>query len=161
MEDDHMATVHFVIASTLPPERILAALTDFSPERLKLYANIDQRYYQVHLVGKTEADVTEGTQFLGGVWERVRYDWSQPGLLTISTKESNAFTTASFWRYEIASDGNGGSRVAFTLRRVPKNAKGRVVAGLLRLGGRPIFRRDLRKTLAKVAASGGEKGMPR
>ena len=148
-----MTTVHFAISSTLPPERILAALTDFSSERLKLYANSDKKYYRVHSVGATEADVTEGTQFLGGVWERVRYDWSRPGTLTISTKESNAFTTASFWRYEITPDGQGGSQVDFTLRRVSKNMKGRVVAWLARIFWRRVFRRDLRRTLAKFAAT--------
>jgi G:T-mismatch repair DNA endonuclease (very short patch repair protein) len=95
----------------------------------------------------TSAEVTEGSSFFGGVWERPHYDWSQPGDITITVQSSNAFTSGSFWHYHIMAGENGGSHVDFTLHRVGKNLKGRVLATMLRVFGRRIFRQDLEQIL--------------
>jgi hypothetical protein len=34
--------------TSVPPSRVLAALTDFSDHRLRLWPTIDKRYYAVH-----------------------------------------------------------------------------------------------------------------
>jgi hypothetical protein len=146
-----MTTIHLTATTPVAPDRIIRAFTDFTPLRLRTFPNIDQRYYQVHVVHAASADVTEGSSIFGGVWERAHYDWSHPGEITITVQASNAFTTGSFWHYSIVADEHGGSQVNFTLHRVGKNLKGRVLATLLRVFGRRIFRQDLEQTLKHLA----------
>ena len=145
-----MTTIHVTTTTPVAPERIVRALTDFTPQRLHTFPNIDPRYYQVHAVGATEAEVTEGSAFFGGVWERAHYDWSHPGEITIRVQSSNAFTSGSFWHYSITAGEHGGSQVDFTVHRVGKNLKGRVLATMLRVFGRRIFRQDLDQTLKRL-----------
>jgi hypothetical protein len=146
-----MTTINLTTTTPVAPERIIRAFTDFTPQRLHMFPNIDPRYYQVHAVGATSAEVTEGSAFFGGVWERAHYDWSHPGEVTITVQASNAFTSGSFWHYSIVPGENGGSRVDFTLHRMGKNLKGHVLATLLRVFGRRIFRQDLDQTLKRLA----------
>ncbi len=146
-----MTTIHLTVTTPVAPERIVSAFTDFTPQRLQLWPNIDPRYYEVHAVQATSAEVTEGSAFFGGVWERAHYDWSQPGDITITVQASNAFAAGSFWHYHIAAGEHGGSQVDFTLHRVGKNLKGRVLATLVRVFGRRIFRQDLEQTLKRLA----------
>src|SRR5262249_19242404 len=145
-------TIHLTITTPVAPGRVIRAFTDFTPQRLHTFPNMDSRYYAVLAVHATSAEVTEGSAFSGGVWERVHYDWSQPGEITIMVQESNAFTTSSFWHYRIIAGENGGSQVDFTLHRVGKNFKGQVLATLLGLFGRRVFRHDLDRTLGRLAA---------
>ena len=56
------------------PEQYLAALLDFGQGRSKIFGNSAGEYLKVHQFGSSQADVTEGS---GGVWERLRYDWSK------------------------------------------------------------------------------------
>lgn len=145
-----MTTIHLTAATSVTPERIISALTDFTPQRLQTWPNIDPRYYQVHVVHATSADVTEGSAFLGGVWERAHYDWSQPGHVIITVQSSNAFASGSFWEYHITAGENGGSQIEFTLHRIGKGLKGRVLAVMLRIFGQRIFRQDLDQTLQRL-----------
>jgi hypothetical protein len=142
------------------PERIISALTDFTPQRLQTWPNIDPRYYEVHAIHASTADVTEGSAFFGGVWERAHYDWSKPGHITITVQSSNAFATGSFWEYYITDAENGGSQIEFTLHRVGKNLKGCVLAGMLRIFGRRIFRQDLNRTLKSLVEVSPVTGLP-
>lgn len=146
-----MARVSGEVTSSTPPEVILGALTDFSPRRPELWPNLSPKLYQVHLIGKTEAEVTEGTAVLGGVWERTRYDWSEPGVVLIEVEDSNAFAPGSWWRYQVEAVGSG-SRVRFEFDRRPKNLKGRIVSLLLALGGKRMFTRSLEETLRRLGA---------
>ena len=145
-----MTTIHVTVTTPVAPERIVRAFTDFTPQRLHTFPNIDQRYYQLHALGATSAEVTEGSAFFGGVWERAHYDWTQPGDIYITVQESNAFTSDGFWHYHITGDETGGSHVEFTVHRVGKNLKGRVLATMLRVFGRRIFRQDLELTLKRL-----------
>src|SRR5215813_1437373 len=61
--------------SSSTPEQYVAGLTDFGPGRSKLFGNSADEYLKVHNRGPSQADVTEGS---GGIWERLRYDWSDP-----------------------------------------------------------------------------------
>ena len=145
-----MTTIHLTVTTPVSPDRIVHAFTDFTPQRLRTFPNIDARYYQVHALGATSAEVTEGSTFFGGVWERAHYDWTQPGDIAIMVQESNAFTSESFWHYHITPGEKGASHVEFIVHRVGKNLKGRVLATMLRLFGRRIFRQDLELTLKRL-----------
>ncbi len=146
-----MTTIHITTTTPVAPELVLNALTNFTPQRLEIWPNIDPRYYEVHEVHDTSADVTEGSAFFGGVWERAHYDWSQSGFINITVQSSNTFATGSFWKYHIIATENGGSNVELTLRRVGKNLKGFVLETMLRIFGRRIFQQSLKQTLEHLA----------
>jgi len=144
-----MARVSGEVTSSTPADLVLQALIDFSPRRPELWPNLSPKLYQVHSVGQTEAEVTEGSAFLGGVWERTRYDWTEPGVVLIEVEDSNAFAAGSWWRYQVEPVGSG-SRVRFQFDRRPKNLKGRLVSFLLGLGGKRVFTRSLEETLRRL-----------
>ena len=86
-----MAKVHYEADGPIPAERFIAALTDFGERRPELWPNLDAKYYQLHELGDTWAEVTEGTDVLGGVWARERYDWSEPGLVRLRLVDAMDF----------------------------------------------------------------------
>src|SRR5215472_15430857 len=145
-----VATIRFTVETPIPSEALLRALTDFTPNRPTLWRNLDPAHYTVHARGETWADVTEGSGIAGGVWERSRYDWSQPGVVTATLLESNSFAPGSSWRYQIEPDGRGGSRVHCTVRRIGKGVKGRLVVALIGLVGTGVLRRDLEHMLGQL-----------
>lgn len=83
-----MPTFTFSEPTTASPESVLAALTDFGPGRGKRFPNSAEKYLKVHSLSDHTADVTEGSS---GVWERLRYDWSDPHRVTLRTTESNTW----------------------------------------------------------------------
>jgi hypothetical protein len=52
-----MPTVHIHESTSVPPDRFVAALTDFGPGRDEIFRN---SHAKVHESGDTWADVTEG-----------------------------------------------------------------------------------------------------
>jgi hypothetical protein len=144
-----MPRIGFEVTSGVPPRRFIEALTDFSPARADLWPNVDAQHLRVHEVGDDWAEVTEGSSFAGGVWERNRYDWSEPGTVRVRTVESNTWAPGSSWLYRVEPAG-AGSRVRVTVDRRPRTLRGRVVGVLLALFGRRVLRADLRRVLAKL-----------
>ena len=56
--------------------------------------------------------MTEGNPWpIGLVWERLHYDWSQPGALKGVVVESNIFKPGSTWELRATGVHGGGSRV--------------------------------------------------
>ena len=145
-----MPTVHITEQTTLAPERVIAALTDFSDARPSIWPTLAPDRYAVHERGDSWAEVTEGADFAGGVWERGRYDWSQPGVVRFSVGDSNAFAAGSSWEYRVRPDGSG-SVVDLTVSRRPATPKGRVLALLMRIGGRRALGADLRRALERLS----------
>jgi hypothetical protein len=70
-----MSTIHLHLTTALTPEPYVAGLTDFGPDRSKLFGNSAQEYLKVHHLGPSQADVTEGSR---GIWERLHYDCAGP-----------------------------------------------------------------------------------
>src|SRR3954470_24726057 len=91
-----MSTIHFNQTTNLTPEQYIAGLTDFGPGRSEVFSKSADDYLQVHSVGATEADVTEGS---GGVWERLHYDWSDPNRVVLRTTDSNTWDDSSGFTY--------------------------------------------------------------
>src|SRR5215472_17496792 len=87
---------HFKQTTTSTPEQFIAGLTDFGPGRSKLFGNSADAYLKVHDKGTGYADVTEGS---GGIWERLRYDWSDPRHVVLTTTDSNFWGGASGHTY--------------------------------------------------------------
>ena len=119
-----MTTVHFNKTTTATPEQFVAGLTDFGPGRSKLFANSSDGYLEVYSQSATEADVKEGS---GGVWERLRYDWSDPTHVVLTTTDSNAWGGESGHTYTLKQNPDGTTDVDLVTVRDGKNLKGRIL----------------------------------
>jgi hypothetical protein len=143
-----MARVEFELESPLAPEDVLSSLVDFGERRPQRWPAIDPTVYCVHEVGESWADVTEGTDFLGGIWARERYDWSEPGVVQATIQDSNFWHPGGTWTLRAEPGPNGGSRLTVVRDRRAKNAKARLLEGLMRVGGARMLASELRKAPA-------------
>ncbi|MGW5381299.1 hypothetical protein [Nocardia sp. NPDC003963] len=144
-----MATLHFTETTTATPEQFVAALTDFGPGREQLFGNSTDEYLEVHHRGATEADVTEGSR---GIWERLRYDWSDPGRVVMTTTDSNLWGGRSGHTYSFTTLPDGRTEVDVVIVREGKNLKGRVLGAAVGSVGKGVLRTAFRKTVAAVEA---------
>lgn len=114
-----MPRVHVSATSTASPEQVLLAARDFTPRRAELWRDVYVEHMTIHDRGETWADVTEGNPWGPWlVWERLRYDWSQPGSLRGTVIDSNLFKRGSTWELH-ATVAEGGSRAeVVALRRL-------------------------------------------
>ena len=80
-----MRTYHLHETTTATPAQVLAGITDFGPGRQEIFGNSGDEFLEVHDLGATTADVTEGTGKNGRAltWERLQYDWSDPSRVTM------------------------------------------------------------------------------
>jgi len=149
-----MPRVHVAEESTAPSERVLAAARDFSDRRADLWRDVYLEHLTVHDRGATWADVTEGNPWpIGLVWERLHYDWSQPGTIRGTVVDSNIFRPGSTWELRANGIATGGSRVeVIAVRRL--TGKGWLLWPFFPLG---LARRDvaayLRMFLDRVEAT--------
>jgi hypothetical protein len=149
-----MATLHAHAETSLSAAEFRAALTNFSDrdQRLSDFSNISAEHFEVHEVGDTSAVVTEGASIAGGVWEKLRYDWSDPNVVTLTTIESNTFEPGGTWKYTTSAGADGKTRVDLVLHRVPTTFKGKLLGIPLTLAGGPLLGGDLKKTLRRLEA---------
>ena len=118
-----MPRVHVVEESTASPEEVLEAAQDFTSRRAELWRDVYVEHMTIHDRGETWADVTEGNPWpIGLVWERLRYDWSQPDSVRGTVVESNLFKPGSTWEIHATPAAGGGSRVEIVAVR---NLRGR------------------------------------
>src|SRR5690349_4339285 len=113
-----MATIHFTETTTATPEQFVAALTDFGPDRAKIWGNSTDQYLKVHDQSAHEADVTEGSR---GIWERLHYDWSDPTHVTMTTTDSNTWGGRSGHTYTLTRRPDGTTNVDVVVVRDGKN----------------------------------------
>ena len=129
-----MPTVHVSDETSVSPERVLAAARDFSPRRAELWPDVHVAHLEVHEAGETFAEVTEGNPWpIGYVWERLRYDWSEPGAVKGVVTDSNLFKPGSTWELR-ATPANGGSRVEVIAVRHLTGVRGRMLWPFFPLG---------------------------
>ena len=149
-----MPTTDVHAETSLSAEQFRAALTNFTDldQRLRDFSSLSADVFKVHEVGDNFATVTEGTSIAGGVWEKLRYDWSDPQVVTVTTLDSNIFEAGGYWRYATSAAADGKTRVDLTVHHVPKTIKGKFFAVILTLGGSPFLTADLKKTLRRVEA---------
>jgi len=147
--------VHVVDESSASADRVLRAARDFSARRAELWRDVHIEHLEVHDSGEAWADVTEGNPWpVGVVWERLHYDWSEPGAIKGRVIDSNIFKPGSTWEIHATALDGGGSRVEILAVRHLRGVKGWMLAPLFPLG---LARRDvadyLRRFLAKVEAA--------
>jgi len=143
-----MARIAFEVDSPLPPETVLAHLTDFGDRRPDLWPAIDPRTYLVHAVGDGWADVTEGSDVLGGIWARERYDWPEPGIVTATLQDSNFWRPGGTWEMRATSGPAGGSRVNVVRDRRASRPRAALLEAVLTVVGRQLLARELRRAPA-------------
>ncbi|MFI6561222.1 hypothetical protein [Streptomyces sp. NPDC050534] len=125
-----MTVVRFELVSQLGPKDVLEVLTDFSPARAEAWPTIDAERFDVHELGATWAEVTEGT---AAAWERARYEWEPGGdTVIVTTLDSKHFGAGGGWVFRMTAEGDG-TRVAVELTRQPSTLKGKMLASLLPL----------------------------
>jgi hypothetical protein len=144
-----MATFHFNETTTASPEQFIAALTDFGPGRSELFANSADSYLEVYDQGPGHADVKEGSS---GVWERLRYDWSDPANVVLTTTDSNAWGGASGHTYKLGRKPDGTTEIDYVVVRDPKNLRGRVLELVLRTVGKGMLTKAFTKFVRAVEA---------
>jgi hypothetical protein len=102
----------------------------------------------VHDVIATQAEVTEGSDTMGGIWARERYDWSTPGTVRGTVQDSNVFQVGGTWELRVQPRDDGGSHIELIRDRKGKGFKGKLIEGMLAVGGRKILASGLQQTLA-------------
>jgi hypothetical protein len=147
-----MSTITLSQQTTATPEQFVAGLTDFGPGRARLFPNSTDDYLRVHERGETFADVTEGA---GGIWERLRYDWSDLSHVVLTTVDSNVWGGRSGHTYTFTRQADGTTVVHAEVVREGKNLKGRVLGVVLGLFGRKVLGGALARTVQAI-----ETGVP-
>lgn len=146
-----MARFEVDFDTKLPPDRVIAALTDFTPRRPDIWPGLARGLYQVHSVGEGSAEVQEGSTKPFKVWAKEHYDWSTPGTVTWTVKESNFCTAGSFVSVRAQAAPGGGSKVHLTWERFPTNSRGRVIIGMMKAVGPKVLQRYNKRVLDRLA----------
>jgi len=144
-------TVHVVDQTSVPPHRVLEAARDFSERRAELWPDVHVEHLKVHESGDRFAEVTEGNPWpIGYVWERLRYDWSEPGSVKGTVTDSNLFKPGSTWELR-ATPNDRGTRVEVVAVRHLRGFKGRLLTPVFPLGlAQRTVADHLRRFLAKL-----------
>jgi hypothetical protein len=146
-----MAKIHYEADGAVSAERFIAALTDFGEGRPDLWPSLDTKFFHLFARGDTWAEVQEGTDVLGGVWGRERYDWSEAGRVTLTLLESPDFRPGTVIDYRVAARPDGGCHVTVDFERIAASPRGRFVGAIVQLTGAGRFSKDLRETLSRLA----------
>jgi hypothetical protein len=147
-----VARMTFEIQTELEPRRVLDAMVDFSDRRPDLWPALSRKYYNVHELGENWADVTEGSDTMGGIWARERYDWSAEDLTVKSViTESNIFKPGGTFEMRVHPSGSG-SRVEFVRDRQGKG-KGLIASAMMAVIGRSYLKNYLTKAFNNIARS--------
>ena len=148
-----MPVITVTVDTELPIRSILASASDFTPRRSDVFPAVEAKHFVVHNVEGPTADVTEGTGTgIGTSWERCRYDWSTPGLVTATVTDSNVYGPGSSWRIT-AEPAPAGTRVEMSwIRRFKHTPRGVLFGTAFRIIGRPLFRKYARQVVANLEA---------
>jgi hypothetical protein len=142
-----MSTIHLHRTTTSTPEQYVAGLTDFGAGRSKLFRNSADEYLKVHRLGRSEADVTEGS---GGIWERLHYDWSDPNRVVLTTTDSNLWGGTSGHTYTFTRRPNGTTDIDVVIVREGKNLRGRLLGLVLGTIGRRVLTKAFENSVRAI-----------
>ena len=152
-----MSTIYLHQTTTLTPEQYIAGLTDFGPGRSKLFGNSTDEYMKVHELGRTQADVTEGSR---GIWERLHYDWSDPNHVVLKTTDSNIWGGASGHTYNFTRRPDGKTDIDVVVIRDGKNLKGWMLGLVVGTVGKSVLEKAFVNSVKAIEArTAAAKGM--
>lgn len=144
-----MSTIEFHKTTRATPEQLLAAIVDFGPGRSKVFPLSSDTYLKVHDRASDHADVTEGNP---RVWERLHYDWSDPGRVVMTTTDSNVWGNDCRQTYTFRRRPDGLTDLDVIVERHGKNLKGRLLELVVNTVGRRVLDHGLDKTVQAVEA---------
>jgi hypothetical protein len=150
-----MPKVERDVETSLPPEKVKAALLDFSERRPEIWPGIEPSLYEVYEVGETSADIQEGSKFPGTkIWAKEHYDWSDPDTITWTVRESNFCAPGSYVAVTFHKREDGGTRVHIEWNRTPTSFLGRFATMMIvRTKGKPIAS-SVQKAFRKMEQEG-------
>ena len=137
------------LETKLPPDSVVAALTDFSDRRPDVWSGLKREQYEVYEVGDTWAEVREGSS--KSIWARERYDWSTPGTVKWTVVDSPFSSTGDSVTVTASPSGTG-SKVHIAWRRRGKTVLSKVMLAILSLFMGTVLKRYVKKTLDGIAA---------
>jgi hypothetical protein len=145
--ENAMSTIHFHQTTSLTPEQYIAGLTNFGPGRSRIFQNSANEYLKVHQLGRSQADVTEGS---GGIWERLHYDWSDPNHVVLTTTDSNMWGGASGHTYHFTRRPDGATDIDVVVVREGKTLKGRLLGLVIRTIGKGVLEKAFVKSVRAI-----------
>jgi hypothetical protein len=145
-------TIHFHQTTSLTPEQYVAGLTDFGPDRSKVFGNSADEFLKVHQRSRTQADVTEGSR---GIWERLHYDWSDPQRVVLTTTDSNAWGGASGHTYTFTRQPDGTTDIDVVVIRDGKNLRGLLLGVVLGTIGKSVLEKAFTNSVKAIEARNG------
>lgn len=143
------ARIEFDFQTTASPDQVVELLTDFSPERPKLWPGLAEKWYEVYELGATSADVREG-QDKPTMWARERYEWTSD-TVTWTVVESSDLAPGSYVSITARPSPTGGSDVHGIWERSSETLKGRIIIVMMRVIGPKVLRDYLRKVYDGLA----------
>lgn len=135
------------VETSVSPERLLAAATDFSERRPDLWPTITRSRYRVLSLGDHTAETEEGT---APVHHRYKYQWTDEGIVRATTVAATVMAGGSIWEMRVRPRGGGGSKVQIHVE-MGFNGPFRVIGPVaMRLNGgvAETFRKWFMKTLS-------------
>jgi hypothetical protein len=148
-----MPRVTFNLHTSLPRERVISMLTDFSPRRPDVWPMLAPELYEVYRVEATSAEVKEGSVVPTRIWERYHYEWSADRVRW-TVQESNYCTPASYVEVTVRPKPGGGSQLQVEWNRKGVGLKGKIVIALVFLTrGANIRRKVFQRALDRASAA--------
>jgi hypothetical protein len=144
-----MPTLRMHGHTTATPEQVVEAITDFGPGRQQIFPNSADGYLKVHSQGAGFADVTEGSS---GIWERLRYDWSDPHRVSMVTTDSNIWGGASSHTYTLTPRPDGSTDIDVVVVREGKNLRGKLTGALAGSIGKSVITKGFANTVKALDA---------
>ena len=97
----------FTVETSVPPESVLAAATDFTDRRPDLWPLITRKNYRVYSTGDGTAEVDEGS---APAHHRIRYEWSGDTVRGV-TIDASGVEPGSLWQLRARPREGGGSTI--------------------------------------------------
>jgi len=146
-----VARLEFTIGTDVPPEKIRAALLDFTDRRPQLWPGLARDAFEVFWVKDTEAEIQEGSNIPGmKIRAREHYDWSDPELVRWHVVESNFSQTGDFVEVRPKPREDGGTDLHVVWSRRGKTAVAKaIVASIVATRGLPI-KQSLKQALGRI-----------
>ena len=144
-----MARVDVSIDTKLAPEAVIAALTDFSDRRPDIWPGLARSKYKVYSVGENSAEVQEGNE-KPDMWARELYDWSEPGVVKWTVKESNFCTPGSRVIATISPAAGGGSHIEIDWERHPTTFSARLMLPMIVVTKGAPVKASIKKALTRL-----------
>jgi len=142
---------HASLDTKASPDQVLEALTDFSDRRPLIWeGTLDPDKFEVYEVGDTWADVREGSK-RPEVWAVEHYDWSEPGRILWTAKESNFCEPGSGIEVYVTEGESGGAHIEMDWHRKPSNLKGWMLISPMKLVGPKMIEKYWTKALDRYA----------